>query len=123
MHLDEYQRKAQESSWHERGSERKGTMREVMYNTLALCNEAGELADIVKKSERGDYSINDRNTRKAAALELGDVLWYLARLADELGYPLSQIAHMNLNKIRDRKAQREENEEAFRRRYQSEEVA
>ena len=123
MHLDEYQRKAQESSWHERGSERKGTIEEVAYNTIALNNEAGEFADIVKKTMRGDYSINDRNTRKAAALELGDVLWYLARLADEMGFSLSQIAHLNLNKIRDRKAQREENEEAFRKRYQSEEVA
>ena len=54
---------------------------------------------------------------------MGDVLWYLARLADELGYSLSEIAHLNLNKIRDRKAQREENEEAFRQRFQAEEIA
>ena len=70
---------------------------EVSYNTIALCNEAGEFADIVKKSMRGDYSIDDAKTkRRAAALELGDVLWYLARLADELGFTLEHVATMNL---------------------------
>ena len=114
MELNEYQRQAQEDSWHERGSKRKGTIDEVAYNTIALNNESGEFADLVKKSMRGDYDINDRNTRRAAALELGDVLWYLARLADELGFTLEQVAILNLRKIRDRKAQREEMKKRLR---------
>ena len=118
MNMNEYQREAQRESWHPRGSETKNTVDEVSYNTIALCNEAGEFADIVKKSMRGDYDINDKGTRKAAALELGDVLWYLARLADELGYPLEQVAAMNLAKISQRKIMREENEEAFQERFQ-----
>lgn len=119
MHLDAYQRQAQESSWHERGSQRKGTIEEIAYNTIALSNETGEFADIVKKSMRGDYSLNDPAICEEAALELGDVLWYLARLADELGYSLSEIAARNLNKIRERKGMREEKEDAFKARFQA----
>ena len=118
MNMNDYQREAQQSSWHPRGSETKNTVDEVAYNTIALCNEAGEFADVIKKSMRGDYSIDDLNTRRAAALELGDVLWYLARLADELGFPLDQVAAMNLAKIARRKIMREENEEAFQERFQ-----
>ena len=111
-------RLAQQESWHPRGSETKNTTDEIAYNTIALCNESGEFADVVKKSMRGDYSITDERTRRAAALELGDVLWYLARLADELGFPLEQVAAMNLAKISRRKIMREENEEAFTERFQ-----
>ena len=75
MDLNEYQAEAQKQSWHPRGSKTRNTVDEVAYNTVALCNEAGEFADIVKKSMRGDYSITDQKTRQAAALELGDVLW------------------------------------------------
>ena len=118
MNMNEYQREAQQESWHPRGSKTKNTVGEVAYNAIALCNEAGEFADVVKKSMRGDYSITDEKTRQAAALELGDVLWYLARLADELGFSLEQVAAMNLAKISRRKIMREENEAAFQERFQ-----
>ena len=98
MNMNEYQTDSHNKNpWHPRGSKTKNTTDEVAYNTIALCNEAGEFADIVKKSMRGDYEIDRRqNTARAAALELGDVLWYLARLADELGFTLEQVAAMNL---------------------------
>ena len=118
MDLNEYQEEAQKQSWHPRGSKTRNTVDEVAYNTVALCNEAGEFADIVKKSMRGDYDINDKGTKRAAALELGDVLWYLGRLADELGFTLEQVAAMNLMKITRRKIMREENEAAFQERFQ-----
>jgi NTP pyrophosphatase (non-canonical NTP hydrolase) len=35
--------------------------------------------------------------------ELGDVLWYLAAMADELGTTLNHVAEVNLEKLRDRK--------------------
>lgn len=37
------------------------------------------------------------------AKELGDVLWYVANLATELGYDLSHIASMNTEKLKSRK--------------------
>lgn len=51
------------------------------------------------KKRMRDRVIDDR----AAAQELGDVLWYLAMSADALGYSLSEIADMNLDKLRGRK--------------------
>lgn len=69
----------------------------LLYTALGLTNEAGEYAGKVKKHMR-DGVIDDQ----AAAAELGDVLWYLAMCAEELGYDLSEIADMVLRKLRDR---------------------
>ena len=35
-------------------------------------------------------------------MELGDVLWYIANLATELGYSLRDIAGANIQKLQDR---------------------
>lgn len=70
----------------------------LIYCTLALNGEAGELAEKVKKIIRdGTYDQN------AMALELGDILWYLANCADRLGFTLQEIADMNIAKLADRK--------------------
>jgi NTP pyrophosphatase (non-canonical NTP hydrolase) len=76
----------------------------ILYPTLGLCGEAGEVADKVKKVLRdqgGDFS--SAHTQ-AIALELGDVLWYVAQLADELGFSLQAIAELNLEKLQSRAA-------------------
>ena len=74
--------------------------RRVVYPTLGLVGEAGEVAEKIKKSLRGDAPFD----REAVALELGDVLWYLAALARDLDYTLNEIATMNLEKLASRKA-------------------
>lgn len=68
------------------------------YTALGLASEAGEYAGKIKKLIR-DGVIDD----KAAAYELGDVLWYVATAAEALGYDMSEIAEMVLVKLRDRK--------------------
>lgn len=71
----------------------------LSYCALGLVGEAGEVANKVKKLLRdGDT----RELRNAARGELGDVLWYLGRLADELGTSLTAVAAENLAKLRDR---------------------
>lgn len=40
--------------------------------------------------------------REKAAKELGDVFWYLAVLADSLGFKLSEIATKNVQKLKVR---------------------
>lgn len=71
----------------------------VIYPALGLAGEAGEIANKVKKVVRGDRGAFDREAMKA---ELGDVLWYLAVIAEDLSIPLSEIAEANLAKLQGR---------------------
>ena len=71
---------------------------------MGLSGEAGEVADKVKKVLRDRGGLFDDAIRAEIALELGDVLWYVAQLASELGYELEDVANQNLQKLRDRSA-------------------
>lgn len=74
----------------------------VVYPTLGLVNEAGEVAGKIKKVFRDkDGEISDE-TREALKAELGDVLWYLAQVATELDLTLDEIAEHNIAKLYDR---------------------
>jgi NTP pyrophosphatase (non-canonical NTP hydrolase) len=76
----------------------------VIYPTLGLTNEAGEVSGKIKKIFRdksGDIGDADR---AALAAELGDVLWYLAQVATELDLSLDEIAAKNITKLLDRQA-------------------
>jgi len=68
----------------------------VMYPALGLCGEAGEVAEKVKKS------IRDGNSLEGVGLELGDVLWYISALADDLGVTLEEVAQANVDKLNSR---------------------
>ena len=68
------------------------------YLIAGLAGEVGELASIFAKHWRGDGDLNHDH----AKAELGDILWFVAMLADELGYDLSTIAANNLDKLADR---------------------
>ena len=74
----------------------------VVYPALGLAGEAGEVADKVKKIIRDDKDTPE--FRHEIAKEIGDVLWYCAVLADDLGYDLQQIAEMNIWKLKERAA-------------------
>jgi NTP pyrophosphatase (non-canonical NTP hydrolase) len=74
----------------------------VIYPTLGLVNEAGEVAGKIKKVFRDkDGQINEE-THEALKAELGDVLWYIAQIATELGLSLDEIAEYNIAKLMDR---------------------
>ena len=68
------------------------------YLIAGLAGEVGELASIFAKHWRGDGDLNHDH----AKAELGDVLWFVAILAGELGYSLSEVAENNLDKLADR---------------------
>jgi NTP pyrophosphatase (non-canonical NTP hydrolase) len=76
----------------------------LLYPTLGLCGEAGEVAEKIKKMVRDDDGILTDERRAALSKELGDVLWYLAQIATEADLDLEAIAEENLEKLLSRRA-------------------
>src|SRR6266567_632298 len=74
----------------------------IVYPTLGLVNEAGEVAGKIKKIFRDKGGTFGDADRAALQAELGDVLWYLAQVATELDLSLQDIANANLTKLFDR---------------------
>ena len=74
----------------------------IVYPTLGLNGEAGEVADKVKKTIRDFGGVFSDERRQAIAMELGDVMWYAATLANDLGFTLNEIADMNIAKLQSR---------------------
>lgn len=97
MTFDEYQEEAVATAIYGDGDA-------IIYPALGLVNEAGEVAGKVKKVLRDNDGIfNDEQNTKIAD-EIGDVLWYMAALARDLGWSLDAIATRNILKLKDRKA-------------------
>ena len=69
---------------------------------LGLAGESGEVAEKIKKVLRDDNGNISAEVRKQLCHELGDVLWYLARLADIAKIDMSHIAEKNLEKLESR---------------------
>ena len=71
----------------------------IVYPTMGMVNEAGEVAGKVKKIFRDrDGEITEAD-RQALKKELGDVLWYLAQICTELDLSLQEVAEANLIKL------------------------
>lgn len=71
----------------------------IVYPTLGLVNEAGEVAGKVKKIFRDRNGVISAADREALKQELGDVLWYLAQICTELDLSLQEVAEANLTKL------------------------
>lgn len=97
MTLDEYQQKALSTNINQ------GT-HPFFDRMFGLVGEAGEMADKVKKWIRDDKADWRKLDKDKMAGELGDVLWYVATLAETLGFTLEEVGQKNLTKLRDRKA-------------------
>jgi len=65
---------------------------------LGVAGEAGEVADLVKKSVYHGHPMN----YEALIKELGDVLWYVSQLAAWAGVDLEEVALININKLMKR---------------------
>ena len=62
---------------------------------LGLVGEAGECSELIKKHVFHNRALD----REELQAELGDVLWYVAMLADACGLSLQEIAAHNVEKL------------------------
>lgn len=99
MNFDDYQEKTEETAIYPGSGELLG----LIYATLGLASESGEIAGKVKKIIRDDNGVISKEKSEALADEVGDVIWYVARLAEELNHRLDGIAQRNLDKLNSRK--------------------
>ena len=75
----------------------------ILYPALGLAGEAGAVANKVKKNMRDGVDNQPDDWKEQIASEIGDVLWYCAALASDLGMNLGRCASLNELKLQDRK--------------------
>lgn len=109
--LDEYQRRTQDTAVYPE----QGTFGGALYAAMALNEEAGEVAGkvakFIRKSSGWDELLNygigsgpyPEELLLSVSKELGDVLYQAARVAEEFGLNLSDIATENIERLADRK--------------------
>jgi len=83
----------------------------LLHAAMGMCTEAGEFMDALKKHVFYGRPIDQVNLME----ELGDLLWYIAIAASELGFPLDGIMERNINKLKRRYAEKFSEQEAFKR--------
>jgi NTP pyrophosphatase (non-canonical NTP hydrolase) len=96
MDFNEYQQKSRKTAGY------PAIGHPVIYPTLGLVNEAGEVAGKIKKVFRDKGGEISAETRDALKAELGDVLWYIAQVCTELNITLDDVAEHNIAKLYDR---------------------
>jgi len=101
MNFDEYQDKAEETAIYKNKDK-------LLYTSLGLAGEAGEIANKVKKIIRDKNFTDDavsllsKEEKDSLIKELGDVLWYVSAIASDLDVCLSTVADINYKKLKDR---------------------
>lgn len=96
MTFEEYQKLSRETAVY------PDIGKNFVYPTLGLAGESGEVAEKIKKILRDNEGVVDEEKKKEITKELGDVLWYLAQIASEIGVPLEEVASLNIEKLRSR---------------------
>jgi NTP pyrophosphatase (non-canonical NTP hydrolase) len=93
MTFDEYQKLACRTANKDLSSDQMLSM-----TALGLGGESGEAEDMVKKAVFHGHTLDKEKLTK----ELGDVLWYLAVMAETIGVPMSEVAEKNVAKLKAR---------------------
>jgi len=100
MDLNEFQKSALLTDNTDRNYQDYEARKDIVVALLGIAGELGTLATAYKKFLRDGpaYRLYKSNVQE----ELGDLLWYLAVLADKFDLNLDDIAHSNLGKVRAR---------------------
>jgi NTP pyrophosphatase (non-canonical NTP hydrolase) len=96
MNFNEYQKLGSRTI--PKGKDKKLLLAEF---TLALCEEAGESAGVLKKVIFHDHPYTYEKRNKLVE-ELGDTLWHISAICSEMGISLDDIACYNINKLEAR---------------------
>lgn len=70
----------------------------ITYPIMGLVGEVGEFANKYKKVIRDGTEFTQEDMKK----ELGDILWYIAVLADDCNISFGDLAIANIEKLLDR---------------------
>ena len=71
---------------------------QLLHFALGLAGETGEVCDDIKKREYHGRDISLEHTKE----ELGDVMWYVANICNELGFTLDEVLELNMAKLKKR---------------------
>jgi NTP pyrophosphatase (non-canonical NTP hydrolase) len=99
MTFDEYQKKALTTALFKNDATLDATIW-----ALGIAGESSEIAEKWKKILAYDDGVISDESRTELAKELGDVIWYVALMAHQLGLSFDEIMQMNLDKLASRKA-------------------
>ena len=75
---------------------------DLIYATLSVVGEAGEVAEKIKKVIRDDQGVVSEEKKVEIAKEMGDTLWGLACLCNVLNLRLEEVAIANILKLESR---------------------
>lgn len=103
MTFDEYQKKAITTDLGRSKSHKLAHDPAYVDKILSMVGEAGEVAEKYKKIIRDKEGIISKQDKTELVKELGDVLWYIAVLADYLDVSLDELAKSNIEKLFSRK--------------------
>lgn len=98
MEVKEYERLAKSTLLQHPDFKIKDKEVMISWFALGLAGEAGEVADLVKKGIYHQQTLDHEKLKK----ELGDVLWYVSALADQLNMTLTEIMEANIEKLQAR---------------------
>jgi len=102
MTFDEYQKQALKTAYTD--PKYVGTITEQTIWALGVAGEAGEVVEKWKKIVAYNGGVITAEDKLELQKELGDVIWYIAVLADSLGISLEEVMVINVKKLTDRKA-------------------
>lgn len=102
MNFNEYQKKALTTDLGKNKPHKYAHDPAYVDKILSLVGEAGEVAEKYKKIIRDKEGVLSKEDKEEIIKELGDVLWYIAVLADYLSVSLGELAERNIEKLSSR---------------------
>ena len=102
MNFNDYQKKALSTDLGAGKSNKYAHDPAYVDKILSFVGEAGEVAEKYKKIIRDKGGVINKEDKQEIVKEIGDVLWYIAILADYLGVSLDELAQANVDKLASR---------------------